>query len=148
MADGYEARLARLLDRVRASVAERGWIVQGVAAGADGTGAYAYTVGLTRRRHPELVIRIDRPTPEEFAAAIWLLDFLADQVIHNGARFTAGDDAVVAHPGMAVQLRFGHAEAGACKIARRLYGEAVTALLAEAAAEVTPTTSDEDAPPP
>lgn len=147
MADGYAERLARLLARVRASVAERGWVVQGVGPGADGTGAYAYTVGLTRRRHPELVVRIERATPEEFAAAVWLLDFLAGQVIGSGARFTAGDQAVVAHPGMAVQLRLGHAEAGACKIARRLYGEAVTALLAEAVAEVTPT-SDEDAPPP
>lgn len=114
------SQLAALLARVVATVNHDGWAIQPAAGPA---GAFAYTVGLTRHRHPELLVR---DLPVELAGG--LLDRLARQVA-GGARFTAGDAATVDYAPGTVGVRLAHADAGELFVAARLYGPArVTAL--------------------
>lgn len=107
------------LERVRRTVAARGWVVQGVTAEAGDDVPFAYTVGMIPAGLPELVLS---GLPMEVLHE--LINIAADA--HLGQELTAGGTA----EGLAsVPLRVIACDPGApVGVARALYGPAVTAV--------------------
>ncbi len=112
------------LDQVRGLIAEHGIAVQGVMDDDP----FAYTIGLTRHQHPELILY---GLPHGHAART--LNYLADRVLNNGERLTP--DSLILMPlgdppdlTDSVTLGFAPEPTTDLKVARALYGQAVEAL--------------------
>lgn len=73
------------LDELRAKIDTYGWAIRNVSD-ADPTKCLSYTVGLTAHGHPEVVMT---GLPPEAGTAF--LNIVAEIVVREGGRFTAGE---------------------------------------------------------
>lgn len=74
------------VEQVRARVVDRGWAVTYVEGCGAPSPSYAYTVGLSRWRHPELIMFGGRPE-----CCVGVLDLVASRV-RAGRQVREGDD--------------------------------------------------------
>jgi hypothetical protein len=125
-----DARMGLYLRQVRGLIAEHGVAIQGVFPAEDDPGVcFAYTVGLTGRHHPELMITGNVP----FEVSQGILNDVARDVIAGTLRVAPGDrlggylegdlpPLVAAGPVAA------HGDVGRIGIARRIYGPVARAV--------------------
>jgi hypothetical protein len=79
-------------DRVQDLIQANGWTVQYVMGEDDRNPAFAYTIGLSRCTHPEIIVFICHPE-----CAMRALEPLARAVL-DGRRFDEGDDLSGLYP--------------------------------------------------
>jgi len=85
--------------QIEQNLATHGWTVQHIAADGDRNPSFAYTLGLSLRRHPELIIFGCAPYPAYRALEPLALAVLA------GRRFDEGDDVSDLYAGRPQLLR-------------------------------------------
>jgi uncharacterized protein DUF4262 len=120
-----EVQIEAFLDQCRATIAEHGWMVQGVFPTAESvargeTLTFAYTAGLTARGLPEMIL-VGLPLD----GAADLLNDAAKIAVERGAvEFDADVDGIIA----GFPVRFTAATTAPLSVARSLYGSRVRAV--------------------
>lgn len=117
--------VSNYMSKIMDTIESHGWAVQGVVPTEDDTDPvpFAYTVGLTGYGHPELIVCGVDP----MNVGIVLLNDLGEQV-KSGRAFSHGEVPRHLLAGGFDPILINVTDLSRLAIARRIYGESVTAL--------------------